>query len=264
LLGVSCDDQQPQKRLLCWALVFSTLFHALLFVAIATLVDFLEDEGSPVFEVTLHDDLREEAGSAPSPTITARATVTNREARNTDKQLVDEIPETPPKASLISAAPNAYEMLEIPPKMSEHSPLSNQVQPAQAPPVPPATPLVAALAHQDGVTLPEAPPRDAVAGEYQITAMKNYYRLIQEKIERQKEYPENARRQNMEGSVTLHFVIERDGNISAINIIKASRFRVLDEAAVATIKRCAPFPIPPAMLFPSPTSFQITLAFKLM
>lgn len=52
------------------------------------------------------------------------------------------------------------------------------------------------------------------------------------------EYPQEARRYDQAGTVTLSFLINTDGKVADSNILKSSGFRSLDQAAVVGISRC--------------------------
>ncbi len=67
--------------------------------------------------------------------------------------------------------------------------------------------------------------REAVRSELRRTVDKN------------KVYPDRARRMNWEGTVDLSFRVFEDGSIRDITVAKGSGFRVLDDAAVDLLKR---------------------------
>ena len=92
---------------------------------------------------------------------------------------------------------------------------------------------------------------------------KDYYQMVQVKIESRKQYPATARQQNQEGRVTVSFVIALDGGISGLEILKGSRFKTLDQAALDAVKSCVPFPRPPPAFFQGPLKLQLTLLFEL-
>ena len=59
-------------------------------------------------------------------------------------------------------------------------------------------------------------------------------------------YPDEARRQRVYGSLLLTVSIRRDGTVESIEINRSSGFRVLDQAAVRIVELAAPFaPFPP-------------------
>jgi protein TonB len=67
-------------------------------------------------------------------------------------------------------------------------------------------------------------------------------RAIRRQIEGSKTYPEAARREGIQGTVDLRFRIGPDGSVEALEILRSSGSRVLDEASKHTILRAAPYP----------------------
>ena len=51
-------------------------------------------------------------------------------------------------------------------------------------------------------------------------------------------YPQEARRFDQAGTVTLSFLIDKDGRVADSKIVKSSGFRSLDAAAVVGISKC--------------------------
>ena len=74
---------------------------------------------------------------------------------------------------------------------------------------------------------------------------KAHFSRIQQGIQQQINYPRAARRMGWEGRVVIEFIICKDGTVKNIHIVESSGFKALDKNAVATIKKAAPFPIPP-------------------
>ncbi|MBI4735788.1 MAG: TonB family protein [candidate division NC10 bacterium] len=67
-------------------------------------------------------------------------------------------------------------------------------------------------------------------------------RSIRSKIEQARIYPEAARREGIQGTVDLRFRIAADGSVEAMEILRSSGHRILDEASEQTIRRAAPYP----------------------
>lgn len=59
-------------------------------------------------------------------------------------------------------------------------------------------------------------------------------------------YPDEARRQQLQSGKTLSLMltagIKRDGNISSVDIVQSSGFKLIDEAAIRIVRLAAPFP----------------------
>jgi protein TonB len=91
-----------------------------------------------------------------------------------------------------------------------------------------------------------------------------YLAIIRAMLERNKEYPLWARKNNWEGTVRLHFVVSRDGTIEDINVIGSSGFSILDKAAERTVRRIGKFPSIPKELTMGRLSLDVPLVFKLV
>lgn len=65
---------------------------------------------------------------------------------------------------------------------------------------------------------------------------------IRAKIERAKRYPAVARRMNIEGVSHVRFAIDADGRPQGLALKKSSGSSILDDEALSTIRRAAPFP----------------------
>lgn len=77
-----------------------------------------------------------------------------------------------------------------------------------------------------------------------------YEKAWQDKIERigNLNYPEEARRHNLTGSLLLSVAISKDGSIQKIKVRQTSGHEVLDEAAKRIVELSAPFaPFPPGL-----------------
>ncbi|HUJ66135.1 MAG TPA: energy transducer TonB [Acidimicrobiales bacterium] len=81
-------------------------------------------------------------------------------------------------------------------------------------------------------------------------------RAMRRQIERAKVYPEAARRREVEGTVELRFRVAPDGSVQAVEVVQSSGYTILDESAVRTIQRAAPYPVLAGWI-------QIPLAYRL-
>ena len=79
---------------------------------------------------------------------------------------------------------------------------------------------------------------------------------ILSQIEKNKQYPRQAKNVGIQGDVSLAFKITPAGNIAELNIVKSSQINLLDQAAIDTINRGAPYPY-----YEKPLS--ITIRFKI-
>ena len=77
---------------------------------------------------------------------------------------------------------------------------------------------------------------------------ENYLSKIQEKIEKNKQYPKKARRLQQEGTVVVEFSIHKNGSIHSLYLKSKSSYKRLNKAALLTIQQIIKFePIPKAL-----------------
>ncbi len=74
---------------------------------------------------------------------------------------------------------------------------------------------------------------------------ESYVSLIIQEIERKKFYPPLARRLGIEGKVVVRIVIDREGKLKEVSVVKSSGNKILDRAALKLIKKCNFPPLPP-------------------
>ena len=68
-------------------------------------------------------------------------------------------------------------------------------------------------------------------------------RAIRQKIEHAKVYPETARREGIQGTVEVRFRIAGDGSVEAVEVVRSSGHRLLDETSTQTVRRAGPYPV---------------------
>ena len=87
-----------------------------------------------------------------------------------------------------------------------------------------------------------------------IRALPEYawQQLLQAQLERFKRYPRRAR--GAHGKVTVAFTVGRNGSVVSSHIIQGSGSAILDEEALALIKRAQPSP--PRALLPITSSIS--------
>jgi len=72
--------------------------------------------------------------------------------------------------------------------------------------------------------------------------------LIRSRIEQNKRYPQIAKQMGVEGRVLIRFEMEPQGNLKEVSLVTSSGSKILDEEALQTIQRAAPFPFYPKPL----------------
>ncbi len=91
----------------------------------------------------------------------------------------------------------------------------------------------------------------------------SYLEMVRFRIERHKKYPQIARVRNIEGRVTIRFVITIEGGVRKIEVAKRSGNKSLDHAALRAVQDAAPFPKPPGNLFKGDVPLELTIVFEL-
>ena len=87
-------------------------------------------------------------------------------------------------------------------------------------------------------SLGEAPGRGGTGG-----GVADLLRAIRQKIEHAKVYPETARREGIQGTVEVRFRIAGDGSVEAVEVVRSSGHRLLDETSAQTVRRAGPYPV---------------------
>ena len=91
----------------------------------------------------------------------------------------------------------------------------------------------------------------------------NYMETIRLRIERFKRYPHLARTKRMEGMATLRFTITKEGRLKKSELVKTTRYRILDRAAIEAVRDAAPFPPLPESISESELTLEIAIVFEL-
>lgn len=65
---------------------------------------------------------------------------------------------------------------------------------------------------------------------------------IRQRILQAKFYPPVARKRGLEGAVTVNFEIAPDGSLQTSSVLNSSGHAILDEEALKTLSRAAPYP----------------------
>jgi periplasmic protein TonB len=171
------------------------------------------------------------------------------------------VPAPPPQAA--PAVPPPPQPKKKPPapvlaKRAPERPVQVEPPSAPTPPAPPArvaepAPVQAKPAEEVVATAPAAPApaappmasaqmlEEQSADRYRMELIAALARTIKDS------YPPQARDNNWEGDVLLGVVVRPGGNVS-ISVKRGSRFRVLDQGAVAALRQATQeVPVPPAL-----------------
>lgn len=93
-------------------------------------------------------------------------------------------------------------------------------------------------------------------------AVSNYPGKVVAKLRRSLRYPREAQRQRLRGEVRVAFIVSSNGGVSGIRVVRSSGSPILDQAAVETVQRAAPFPKIPADAGRSSWPFTVPLEFR--
>lgn len=78
---------------------------------------------------------------------------------------------------------------------------------------------------------------------------EDYKDMVLRKIESKKKYPEGADGKRNEAIVVLSFIINPDGTIRDLKIVKPCPYEELNMASLKAVKDSAPFPRPPSDMY---------------
>ena len=167
-------------------------------------------------------------------------------------------PQPPPQAAPAAPPPQPKKKPPVPVLAKPAPERPVQVEPPRAPtppappiaePAPPsAKPAEEVVAAAPAAPAPAAPPaasaqmlEEQSADRYRMELIAALARTIKDS------YPPQARDNNWEGDVLLGVVVRPGGNVS-ISVKRGSRFRVLDQGAVAALRQATQeVPVPPAL-----------------
>ncbi|MDR1315365.1 MAG: TonB family protein [Spirochaetales bacterium] len=113
-----------------------------------------------------------------------------------------------------------------------------------------------------------APPPQALAVAYTAresdNALADYARNIRSRIDKNKEYPYQSRRQEQEGLVRVRFTLTRDGLLAGDPVLAGScRHSRLNTAALEAVRRAQPYPAFPPQIQEETMNFTIEVVFSL-
>ncbi|MCV9961458.1 TonB family protein [Pararhizobium sp. BT-229] len=87
--------------------------------------------------------------------------------------------------------------------------------------------------------------KGAVSRQAGNANFSNYNGKVRAKLSRARRYPPSARRERIQGIVTVRFVVSGNGSASGVSVVGSSGSSVLDSAAIEAVHRAAPFPDTP-------------------
>jgi periplasmic protein TonB len=219
--------------------LFSILFHILIF---AVLILIHNNEANlPVISRSMVIDLTfadaaiapETSGKSVQPHICAVKPISPKEEPDViaDAASTEPEPETSEDSSSAEKSTDAQ-----PEKAAVNEADSSSAQP------------VTSTVFNDGKNAPKSR-QSYISGNFVY---------IEKLISSQLTYPEKAKELNQQGTLSLSFVILENGSVDEVKVIKSSGVRLLDDNAVMTVKKSAPYPKPPF-----PAEIHIPIAYNL-
>jgi protein TonB len=176
-----------------------------------------------------------------------------------EQVMSEAVPETPIERPLeepppeLKQAPDGELALETPPEVKQE-----QVEPR---PPAPATTIPQALARERSVVA-RAPVEGQIAPR-PSTAVPTWKSEIVALLERNKRYPHEAHARREHGVVQVAFTLDRTGQLRASRVLRSSGAAVLDEEALALLRRAQPFPPPPAEMAGNTVDLIVPIRFNL-
>lgn len=102
----------------------------------------------------------------------------------------------------------------------------------------------------------------SVAREAGNAAVDNYKGKVQRKLNRARRYPAEAKRQGLRGVAHVRFTITSDGGLAGLSLARSAGSPILDQAALDTVRRAAPFPAIPDEARRNSWQFTVPVEFK--
>jgi TonB family protein len=93
-------------------------------------------------------------------------------------------------------------------------------------------------------------------------ARAGYTALIQRRIEDAKEYPKGSQKLGRQGVLKVQFTILKNGQLGNVSLLTETEYPELNQAAMAAVKRAAPFSGIPDSIMGQSLSFIVPIKFK--
>jgi protein TonB len=134
-----------------------------------------------------------------------------------------------------------------------------------APPAPPGIAIVTSPAPSPPVAAPSPAvrPVTASAPASERSARVNWQGALLAHLKPLLRYPRMAQGAGQQGVTTVAVTVERSGAIRSVRVAHGSGYPVLDQEAVATVRRGAPLPPPTADILGDPVAVELPIQFSL-
>jgi protein TonB len=193
---------------------------------------------------------------APGPDM-LEAQPTPKPPEQIEPQVVEPMPrvEAPAEVTLPLPEPKAVE------KKPEENPdkQKSETTPDQENPPMPQT-SAAPRSEQNTAVTPQAPSPGRDASRATIATWRA---IVSAKIKSAQRYPSRASARNEQGTVTVTFLLSRNGNVLSKSVVRSSGYAELDQEALAMIARAAPFPPFPPSITGETLNLPVPIQFRL-
>ena len=137
-------------------------------------------------------------------------------------------------------------------------------------------PSHAKLVQMTSLQIPDADQINISQGDFNLSAdltsgiglglptKQDYYELVRLRIDQEKKYPKEAQSMHHEGKVTVSFVINLEGYVRELKIVKPCPHKALNEAALQAVRDSNPFSRPPPRLFKEDIVIELNVTFELL
>jgi protein TonB len=212
----------------------------------------VEPEPEPPVEVV---DVPVEPELPEKPIEQLESVVTGTGPELAEIKPVEEPKVEPPPAPRVKTKPEPKPEAPRKPVVQKPAPKPVETQTAVAA-------IDAALAGEVGAKpAPAAGSGNETAGGGVPGAPADYLSRLRAWLERHKEYPRNALARHIEGTVMVHFVMDRDGKVLSSRITRTSGHEVLDHAVETMLERAQPLPKMPADMPQEQLSLVVPIQF---
>jgi protein TonB len=176
---------------------------------------------------------------------TAGKTAENVSAKTLSLVNIEQKPENPPVPQRKTAVKKIPAKAEIPRETDRESSPDGVIQETETPAAPQVLPV-------------------AYSAQAVENALASYARAIRSRIDNNKEYPYQARRQEQEGLVRVRFTLAGNGLLAGDPVLAGScRYPKLNAAALEAVRKAQPYPAFPPQIQEKTLSFTIDVVFSL-
>jgi periplasmic protein TonB len=202
----------------------------------------------PVAPATVQSEVR------PGPEMDTFDSTPTQQVEAKREQKVEEKVESKPVEERPPEVPNPEAAIQPPEQVEKEAPAPQEQRP-----------LAVATAPQvvaDQLAALPAAPRQGAPNPYDSNAARTWNAQIVAQIQRNKRYPSEARSRSQSGMARVVFTLDRQGRLVDSRVTNSSGVAVLDQEALALLRR-APFPPAPPGLPDERVTFNVLLNFGL-